>query len=590
MTFKILSDKEHILTRPNMYIGAIDAEAKDCFISGVYDSVKYVPGLLKIINEIIDNTIDEAIRTGFEYANQVSVVIDENQITVADNGRGIPQDFITDTTGKQILRPEAAWTRTKAGSNFDDERVGIGANGVGSALTNFFSYSFTGVTCDGTNTVTVRCSNNADKIFVKQKAGGVQGTSVTFIPDFTRFGVYGLTKDDSRIVVDRLETLAVCFPEITFKFNGKKVHHSLKKYAKLYQADIVQEVKDVTLFIGPAEEQRHNSFVNGVGTVNGGIHVEYVTNRLCDEIIPIVKRKHKIDVTRNNLRNGMMIGLFMRNVVNPKFDSQTKERLTNSQAEISPYLKGLPFDKLAKKVVDDEAIIGPVIDALVAKQLLAEARELAKATKTKPKRVEGHIACNTKHGTLFLTEGKSAMGYLLKVRQASKHGGYPLRGKVMNTWGMKPVNIMKNKELNDIINILGLKLGVDSSNDMLYNDIAIMTDADVDGKGSIYPLLLAFFYQWPCLFKQGKIKFCKTPIVISKKGKDIKWFYDLDSHAKAKLKGYSDRYIKGLGSLTEKEYKKVINEPVFDTVTIDDPDCFEIMFGDDADRRKVWMS
>ena len=114
------------------------------------------------------------------------------------------------------------------------------------------------------------------------------------------------------------------------------------------------------------------------------------------------------------------------------------------------------------------------------------------------------------------------------------------------------------------------------------------------GVGSIYPSLLAFFSRWPELFEKGRIRFIKTPVIIAEKGKDVKWFYDLEEYNKTKdtLNGYEVRYIKGLGSLREKEYSKVINEQIYDTVKLDDnyKELFEIVFGDDPKLRKEWMS
>ncbi|CAL9961086.1 DNA topoisomerase II large subunit [Vibrio phage D479] len=595
--FKILTDRDHILAKPGMYIGSTALEELECFVSGEYKSIKYIPGLAKIINEIIDNSIDEAIRTKFKHGNEISVTVNVNEITVEDNGRGIPQDLITDTDGSKILRPVAAWTKAKAGSNFTDDREGIGTNGVGSFCTNIFSQRFVGKTGDGKNTVTVSCSNNASRIFVNETKGKYKGTSVTFVPDFNRFEIFSLSPNDVAIIRDRVETLAVAYPEITFRFNKKKVSGNIKQYAKLYGTELVfDEGSNVTGFIGSTDEFRQNSFVNGVGTSKGGTHVDYFMNRLTDAIVPLVKRKHKVDVTKPLLKNGLMLGLFVRGFTNPKFDSQTKERLTNSQGEVSPYLKDLSYEKIAKRVVDCDAIIHPIIDNLLAKQMAAEARELAKKQKEqKRKKVDDHIKASQRGGTLFLAEGKSAIGYLIKVRDSAKHGGYALRGKPMNTWNEKPNKIMKCKELSDVMAILDIQLGNEDIRDMYYQDIGILVDADVDGQGSIYPLLLAFFNNWPDLYKQGRVKFIKTPVIIATKGKgkseETRWFYNLDDYRKSRLGStWKIRYIKGLGSLTEKEYGKVINEPVYDVVEIDDTSCFDVMFGDDSQLRKDWMS
>ena len=172
---KVLSDVEHIKKRSGMYIGSSAKEAHERFLFGKYQQVEYVPGLVKLIDEIIDNSVDEAIRTSFKFANKIDVQIKNNQVSVEDNGRGIPQGLVTDQTGEQIPGPVAAWTIPKAGGNFgdDSERKTGGMNGVGSSLTNIFSTLFTGITSDGENEITVNCSNGMEnKSWSSKKSKG----------------------------------------------------------------------------------------------------------------------------------------------------------------------------------------------------------------------------------------------------------------------------------------------------------------------------------------------------------------------------------------------------------------------------------
>jgi DNA gyrase/topoisomerase IV subunit B len=127
---------------------------------------------------------------------------------------------------------------------------------------------------------------------------------------------------------------------------------------------------------------------------------------------------------------------------------------------------------------------------------------------------------------------------------------------------------------------------------MQYDSIATLTDADHDGIGHISPLLIAFFYKfWPRLLKERKVKITRTPIMISSKGKDVKWFYTYEEATafKSKDSTWKHRYIKGLGSLTEEEYDVIINKPVYDTVTVDDVSMFQMMFGKDSALRKQFM-
>jgi DNA gyrase/topoisomerase IV subunit B len=178
------------------------------------------------------------------------------------------------------------------------------------------------------------------------------------------------------------------------------------------------------------------------------------------------------------------------------------------------------------------------------------------------------------------------------VRDTDLAGAYPLRGVVMNTWDMKPSDVLKNKELSELVAILGLDINdPDSVDQMNYKRVATLTDADHDGE-KIATLLVAFFYKfWPRLLTECRIGITRSPIQISSNGKDEQWFFDYDSAKKFKetSKGYTHRYLKGLGSLQETEYDRVINQPVIDTIVIDDSQLFEMMFGNDADARKQFM-
>jgi DNA gyrase/topoisomerase IV subunit B len=126
---------------------------------------------------------------------------------------------------------------------------------------------------------------------------------------------------------------------------------------------------------------------------------------------------------------------------------------------------------------------------------------------------------------------------------------------------------------------------------MTYKYIATLTDADHDGIGHISPLLIAFFYKfWPRLLTEQRVMITRTPIMISSKGKDVKWFYTYEDASEFKKNsGYHHRYIKGLGSLTEDEYHKIINTPQYDVVTVDDASVFQMMFGKDSSLRKEYM-
>lgn len=601
---KMLTDREHVLRRPGMYVGSTANEEHERFLFGEYQKVKYVPGLIKIIDEIIDNSIDEAIRTDFVYANKIDVSIDGNWISVSDNGRGIPQALVKTPEGDEKPGAVLAWTRTKAGGNFGDDssRKTGGMNGVGSSLTNIFSSEFHGITCDGDQTIMVDCFNNMADIEWSQKkyARQKQGTEVKFVPDFKLLDCEQVDEIVHQITKDRLETLAVVYPDITFRFNNTKIVGNFKKYAKQFDDDIIiLDSEKCGIGIGRSNDGfRQLTFVNNIHTKNGGTHVDYVMDELANELIPAIKRKHKVEVTKSRIKECLTVVMFVRDMSNMRFDSQTKERLTSPLGEVKSHID-IDFKKLAKQFMANEVILMPIIEAVLARMMAAEKAAETKAAKQALKaKVSKHIKANAygndrKETTLFLTEGDSAIGYLISTRDRELHGGYPLRGKVLNTWGKSGAEMLKNKEIFDICAITGLVVGQPAEG-LNYRNIAIMTDADVDGTGSIYPTLLAFFSNWPELFEQGRIKFVKTPVWICEKGKEQKWYYTSEEYeADAEnLKGFKARYIKGLGSLEVGEYSRVINQPHFEVVELSEnwKNDFEMLLGDEPELRKSWMS
>jgi DNA topoisomerase-2 len=604
--FDILTPRDHVRLRTAMYLGSVGLEKVERFVKGEWKEVKYVPALNKMLDEILDNSIDEAIRTKFKYANKIKITVKDDLISIEDNGRGIPHDKITDgVTGENILRPIAAWTRTNAGTNFNSERVLIGANGVGAACTNFMSSKFSGKTWHDGKCVSVDCSNGADIIKQKRKtAPSGSGTLVQFTPDFSLIAVDSLEEYDTlALVEDRLLALQIAFPHIAFFFNNKRLRdgQSFKKYSKLFCEDsLTFEKHNIKFFFGSGSDTGHktSSYINGVQTRLGGTYNDYIINSTIEELHKLIKKKHKIDVSKATIKSGILFVLFANGFKNPSYDSQTKERLTSNITEVKAhYNTAVDFAVIAKKIMSVPAIIEPIVEAQLAKKLAADLRaEKLAQKKIKKIRVPKHIAANKADATLMLVEGDSALGFLLKVRDPDKVGAYPLRGVIMNVLRSSKVDILKNKELTELIAVLGLDItNPDSVDNMNYQNIATLTDQDHDGIGHIMPLLLSFFHHyWPRLFEEGRIHVVRTPIVISNKDKSVEWFYDYESAAKfkasTKSKGYHHRYIKGLASHTEDEYSTIINSPNLEQIVIDDPSMFDMMFGSDVTLRKAFLA
>ena len=594
--FKVLTDRQHVLKRSAMYLGSTTIEDTSGIIDYKYQTKSIVPALIKMIEEIYQNSVDEFIRTEGKFANKISIAFNDNldgtEIIVEDNGRGIPQDIIDG-----LPRPVHAWTSLRAGSNFDDTtRVGVGANGVGSSLTNIFSTSFRGETSDGKTKLTVMCANNMETIRHVSTPSSTRGTKVTFTPDVERFGLSTVTDQHIDLIKDRISNLAILFQGITFKVNGETIKFkSIKEIGKKFHPDAITfEEPGINLVIAPSgadEEYRFISYVNGIYVKNGGSHIDFIMNKLIESIRAFVKKKHKIEVKPDQIRQHILFGSWISGFPALKFDSQSKERITNNLAEVSAFLGKVDTDKIAKQIISTSAIIDPMIQAILYRKEMAEAKELAKKQKNAKKvNVLNHIAAtdpNIENRTILLTEGLSALGGLLNVRDPKKIGGYPLKGKPMNVSGMRPLDIMKNVELAELMSILGLEIGSEPTN-LNYGKIAVFSDSDVDGS-AIFCLLLNFFSLWPTLFKEKRIYRLRSPLYYCVKGKKTEIFYTKEEYDAFDNKGYEVSFFKGLGSMPENVYYECVNNPRLDCVSSMDKEKLVMAFGDSAQARKDWM-
>ena len=597
---KVLSEVEHVLHRPGMYVGDTTIGVHDKWVmrdgSIVKEKVKIVPAFLKLFDEIISNSIDEGFRTDFKFANEIKIYVEDNgKITISDNGRGIP---VVDIPELNKTQAELAFTNLRAGANFEDDgHVSIGTHGLGSTLVNILSRKFIAHTDDGVKHFRLRCGHNLSEIDTEiTETKGDIGTNVSFFPDFEKLGMKAIDEDHKGLIEKRIYDLAVCFPKIRFKYNGRVIQAStfkqyLKKIGDHFEMIETDKFKVAVL---PAETYEHISFINGIDTFGGGVHNDIVSGDISWTVKEAIKKKHRIAVRASDIKNHLTFVTITNSVGDPKFDSQTKERLTNNANEIKPIFDGLLEEKFINRILRNDEIIQPIIETLILKKQLAEARALKKANKgMKKKKVATHISASSKNfddKILFITEGQSAISNLINVRDTEIHGGFPLRGKVRNVRELKPTEIMKNKELSELMSIIGLELG-EPAIDLNYGQIGILADADYDGF-SIAALLVNFFSKWKELFEEDRILLIKSPIVIAKKGKEIKRFYDLEDFTKESLdNSWAIEYNKGLGSLSIDEYDLMINDPVVEFLEYDSGgnSSLETAFGKNSLPRKQWL-
>jgi DNA topoisomerase-2 len=425
---------------------------------------------------------------------------------------------------------------------------------------------------------------------------GLVGTKVTFTPDTERFGLFTITSDHIDVIRDRISNLAISFPGITFKVNGETIKfHSIKDVgAKYHSKAVTFSSNNIGMVFAPSgddETYKFISYVNGIYVKNGGSHIDFIMNKLIESIRAFIEKKHKIDVKPDQIRQHILFGSWINGFPALKFDSQSKERITNSYGEVSNFLADIDFNKLAKQITSTPDIIDPMIEAILYRKEMAEAKELAKKKKNSRKVVVlNHIAATDTvigNRTLLITEGLSAIASLLNVRDPKTTGGYPLKGKPLNVSGMRPLEIMKNVELSELMKVIGLELGSEPNN-LNYGKIAVFSDNDLDGH-HIFCLLLNFFSLWPTLFEKKQIYRLRSPLYYCTKGKKTEVFYSKAEYDAFDNKGWQVDYFKGLGSMPESVYEVCVNNPRLECVSSMDKDKLIMAFGESADARKEWM-
>ena len=315
--YRKLNDIEHVLLRSNMYIGSTKPhEGEEFVLRGdkfVKERLTYVPGFLKLFDEIVSNSVDEHKRN--QNLNYIHVTInrDKSIITIRDNG-GIP--VVEHKEHKEWI-PEMIFSNLKAGSNFndDEERVGAGTNGVGSTLTNIFSTKFRVVTADGKNKFDQSFSNNMHKRTKAkvEKYIGNNFTEITYTPDLVRLGLSSIDDDHFDMLQKRCYEIAACNSGIKLKLttikdkdktNEKINYRSFKDYIGQYTKDFFYEGDDKWQFaIAPSTDgYQQVSYVNTVGTKDGGTHVNHIIWQATVKLRAMILKKHKIDVKPNELK------------------------------------------------------------------------------------------------------------------------------------------------------------------------------------------------------------------------------------------------------------------------------------------------
>ncbi|CAN6696972.1 unnamed protein product [Malus baccata var. baccata] len=627
------SQLEHILLRPDTYIGSIEKHTSNLWVyqngEMVNRSITYVPGLYKIFDEILVNAADNKQRDPSMDSLKVTIDVEQNCISVYNNGAGVPVEIHQE---ERVYVPELIFGHLLTSSNYDDtvKKTTGGRNGYGAKLTNIFSTEFIIETADGMRqkkykqVFTNNMGNKTTPVITKCKESE-NWTRVTYKPDLSKFNMTHLEDDVVALMQKRVIDLAGCLGKtVKVELNGTRVPvKSFLDYVDLYlqsagksrdtpllrMTEKVNDRWEICVSLSDGQFQQV-SFVNGIATIKGGTHVNYVTEQITNHVMNVVNKKNKnANLKAHNVKNYLWV--FVNALIdNPAFDSQTKETLTirpnsfGSKCELTPAF----LNKVAKS---------GIVDSLLSWANFKQNKDLKKTDGTKTERVHNinkledanHAGGkNSEKCTLILTEGDSAKALAmagLAVVGRDHYGVFPLRGKLLNVREASTTQVRDNEEIKNIKRILGLQQDKEytSLKSLRYGSLMIMTDQDHDGS-HIKGLLINFIHSfWPSLLKIPSflVEFI-TPIVkATHKNGNTLAFYSMPEYEawkeslRGNASGWSIKYYKGLGTSTSKEgrdYFQKLDQHKKDFIWIDERDgeAIELAFSKKKiEERKNWL-
>lgn len=583
-----LSHREHILLRPSMYIGGVSPDTQETFVftgkALEVQSLTYSPGLVKIINEVIDNSIDIILKSN--KGSKVNVDIDDTKVEVSDNSIGFPE-----RQDGQEFPVIVALGNAMAGSNFnDDENIGqMGTNGVGAFATNCFSKLFEVVTVNGTSKVHVIWENNGNikstNHSTETKHLKTTGTKVKFIPDLKRFGMLNISDDVIKAIETRLRCLGYIYPKIRFSLNGQELDRPKNITDWLEVNDdpyVVHKTDNYEVYVIARSKTLPNfSFVNGLNVKDGGSHLDVISNDISKAFSNL---RGFQDISKSDVSNTLQLVFVGTGFKNLRFNSQTKEKITNSASEVRQYLGSL--DSLVTKVTKSKEIKEFIKATKDSREMRANKAKLTQTKKAKIKS-DKFLDAQDKREILMLVEGDSALGGLVPALGRKNIAYYALKGKPLNAWSCTPQKLTQNKELSELLSIV---------HNSSFEKIVFGTDQDLDGF-HIRGLLLGFVYKYLPEYLD-KVYFLQTPVKgVLKNDELIRWSFSISEDLKIKG-GEVSHYFKGLGSWSAPELSMVIAKEGFDklldkiSINQNNPDDLKILeawLGDNSQSRKDFI-
>jgi topoisomerase-4 subunit B len=559
-SIRSLDWKEHIRTRPGMYIGKLgDGSAKD-------------DGIYVLLKEVIDNCIDEFV---MGYGKTIEVKIEDGRVDVRDYGRGIPLGKVVECVSK-----------INTGGKYDSKafQKSVGLNGVGTKAVNALSTYFrVQAVRDGRTKVAEFSGGDLTKEEREKACEEKNGTRISFTPDASIFRNYRFNHE---YVDTMLWNYVFLNRGLTIYFNGKSFF-SENGLKDLLQRNLSDETLyplihlrgddiEIAFTHSTGYGEDYYSFVNGQHTTQGGTHQAAFR----EAIVKTVREFYKKEFDASDVRTSIVAAISVR-VQEPVFESQTKTKLGSLTREpngvqirtwINDFVKTELDNYLHKYPETAKALEQKILQSERERKEIAGIKKLAnerarKANLHNRKLRDCRVHLNSRHidrqeSTLFITEGDSASGSITKSRDVNTQAVFSLKGKPLNCYGLTKKVVYENEEFNLLVNALNIEEGME---ELRYNKIVIATDADVDGM-HIRLLLLTFFLQfYPELVKNGHVYILQTPLFRVRNKKETRYCYSEQERVRA-IEALSPKpeitRFKGLGEISPDEFAHFIGKNI----------------------------
>ncbi len=579
---QVLKDLTAVRKRPAMYIGDTGTR-----------------GLHHLVNEVLDNSVDEAI-IGFCTAIDV-IIHTDNSVTVSDNGRGIPVDIHKEYNLPAV---EVVMTKLHAGGKFDDKvyKVAGGLHGVGISVVNALSEWLEVEVCRNGQSYSQRYERGKPVCELKavscsEENNGACGTKVRFKPDSRIFGSYEI---DANILTIRLRELAFLNKGLsisledertgegkTFRYEGgiASFLEYINRDKRVLHGHILFEddKDDVKVEIGIQYNDSYSenifTFVNNVKTIEGGKHLsgfKAALTRALNEYGRANNLLKKMSLDGDDVREGLTAVISLQ-LKDPQFEGQTKTKLGNSEVKgiVESIVREHLWDFLEEHPTDATAIIKKAVDAARAREAARHAREIVRKKDFITDSLPGKLAdCSERDPAkkeIYIVEGDSAGGSAKQARDKNFQAILPIRGKILNVEKARLDKILKSTEIRALVTALGAGIGEDFDVEKTrYHRVILMSDADIDG-AHIRTLLLTFFYRYMQeLVSMNHVYIAMPPLYMVKKGKEVRYAFTDDEYARILEElnvkdgdaGVKIQRYKGLGEMNPEQLWETTMNPL----------------------------